>query len=139
MPYKKPVVPEKLTLPSDPAYWVRWKPALTYGELKTVTFAAARPAGPSTTPSSIEEDFDRGAVSDGMLCAHILEWNLDDEQGNILPINAESLSILDEVDANFLSGKMAERLQGREEERKNSQNSSGPSSTAPSTAKAGRR
>lgn len=139
MPYKKPVTPEKLILPSDPEYWVVWKPSLTYGELKRVTLQAARPASQSTTPTMSEDDFDRGAISDGMLCAHILEWNLDDEHGHVLPINSESLAILDEEDANFLSTKMAERMQAREEERKNSSNSSGPSPMARSTAKGGRR
>jgi hypothetical protein len=71
----------------DPAYWVKIASELRYGDLKN--FAGASATG--------EIDFVTSA--DKLLLAVIKEWNLDDEQGNILPITNENIDRLERDDA----------------------------------------
>jgi|SRR5690242_10899767 len=119
MPYRKIHENVRYPLPSDPSYWVEWRPSLTYGDVKAATFSSA----------SADGEVDRGAAADALLLAHIADWNLDDESGR-LALTPENLAILSEEDANFLSGLLAERLRAQEVARKPSPTTSGPSSTA---------
>lgn len=72
---------------SDPNYWVKVKTSLKWGDLKK--FAAVSQGG----------DVDFATSATLFLESIIVEWNLDDDAGNIVPITAEILDKLDQADA----------------------------------------
>lgn len=87
MGYFKAEQLKKLELKSNPAYWVEIIADLRYGELKK--FASITKDG--------EVDFQTSA--DLFLQTVIKNWNLDDEEGTVLPITAENIDKLNKDDA----------------------------------------
>lgn len=77
----KPLV--KVELPSDPNYYVNIETDLTYGDIKR---------------SGISGDLTGTAAADAALLLSIKDWNLDDAEGNILPITQESIDLLKQAD-----------------------------------------
>jgi hypothetical protein len=74
---------KKVELPSDKKYWVEVKVGLKYGEIKNY----------------IEYGGTEGHFTIGeKLRISVVAWNLDDAEGNILPITAESIDCLQEPD-----------------------------------------
>lgn len=114
MPYVKPSVPRKIPLVSDPAYYVMWKDRIKYGDIREVSKSSVRQVGPRG-----ETEVDRQAMADATFLLHIVDWNLDDEEGNKLPLTADSLALLSEDDANQLATLLADANQVKDTERKN--------------------
>lgn len=146
MPYQKAAKIERLPLPSDSAYYIDWKYGLTYKDVKTIARMGTQkreevpqtlplgtqvPVGTTQAPPDNPTEVDSAAAMDAILCAHIVSWNLDDLEGNMLPITPESLDILTEEDVNFLAGLVNNQTKEQEGTRKNS----GKPSTASSTAR----
>lgn len=115
MPYLKKRAAEKVSLPTDPDYYVLWRTNVTYGEIKAVAKGL-----PQTKPDDAESQQERSAaIADRMLLLYIEDWNLDDEAGKKLPVTAESLNQMDGDDIAFLSKRLNADNEQKEEERKN--------------------
>jgi hypothetical protein len=80
----------KVKLPSNREYFVEIYTQATWGQAKQFTV--------------INEDGDVDLVrtADSKLLAFIKDWNLDDAEGNKLPISQESIDMLNDQDATFL-------------------------------------
>lgn len=113
MPYVKTIPSVKVSLVSDPAYWVLWRPVLRYGQIKEVTVAA------SSQGQRGEMTVDSGAVADGVILAHIEDWNLTDERDQKLPITPASLALLEDRDVDHLTDLLQKTVDQEEKERKN--------------------
>lgn len=81
MPYFQEEKLTKVTFDSDPNYWVQVIAELTWKQSKT-----------------FYSEEGGVAPADKVLLAAIQEWNLDDESGNVLPITAENIDRLKQVD-----------------------------------------
>lgn len=123
MPYVKKTSVARLPLPSNHAYWVDWRETMLYRDMK----AAMKQA---VSLEDGEMKADTTAMSDALLLSHIDAWNLDDEEGNLLPLTSESLELLIQQDVEFLLSKAQEGTQDEEKRRKNAVSSSARSSTA---------
>jgi hypothetical protein len=86
MAYFKEQQLKKLPL-SNPDYWVEILTDLQYGDIKK--FAAVTQEG----------DVDFQTAADTFLQTVIKSWNLDDDQGNVLPITPENIDRLTKDDA----------------------------------------
>ena len=74
---------KKVKLPSDEQYWVQIKTSIPYGELKRYD----------------EYGGDGGPFTPGdRLKLIIVDWNLDDEDGNKLEVKPENIDLLREID-----------------------------------------
>lgn len=113
MPYVKPTPSIKVQLPSDPEYWVLWRPTLRYGQIKDVTLGA------TVRGERGEVSVDNGTAADGLLLAHIEDWNLDDESGNKLPLTPASLAMLVDKDVDHLSSLLQQDAEAEDTRRKN--------------------
>ena len=113
MPYVKTIKAEKITLASDPHYFVLWRSKARYGQMKQATAKAV-----SLDARSQSADFDATAYTDYAVLAHIESWNLDDEKGELLPVDIESLNLLDEDDMNLLLSRLSKANAEQEVERK---------------------
>lgn len=72
----------KVVLPSDSNYWVKVK-TLRYGDLKKY----------------VQYGGDEGFLTTGeKLRLAIVEWNLDDDNGTILPVTEENIDLLQDFD-----------------------------------------
>lgn len=114
MPYVKTIKSEKITLPSDPHYFIMWRPKARYGEMKQATSKAVT----VDTRGNGEADFNPTAYTEYAVLAHIESWNLDDAEGKPLPLEAESLNMLEEDDMNLLLSKLSASNEKQQEERK---------------------
>lgn len=123
MPYVKKATVTRLPLPSNHAYWVDWRETMLYRDMK----AAMKQA---VSVEDGEMKTDTTAMSDALLLGHIDAWNLDDEEGKLLPLTTESLELLTEDDVQFLLSRAQDGQQGEEKRRKNAVSSSTRSSTA---------
>ena len=90
MPYFSAPELTQLTLPSNSNYWVKVQADLRYGDIKKFI--------------SIDQDgkVDTAAGADLFLETVIKEWNLDDESGDILPINLDNIDRMDKDDVIFI-------------------------------------
>lgn len=84
-----------LNLPSDNNYWVKFYKSLDYGETKKLA-EMDNVSGNATVAGD--------TIFKSMIC----EWNLDDEQGNILPITNESIDRMKAVDASAIMNAISE-------------------------------
>jgi len=75
---------EKVTLNSNPDYWVDLLTNLAWGDMKKLL----------NTSKEGEASYE----VDAMLLACIKGWNLDDKDGNVLPITQENLDKLQRPD-----------------------------------------
>lgn len=117
MGYFKEQQLKKLTLESDPKYWVEIVTNLKYGDVKK--FANVAEDG--------EVDFATSA--DLFLQSVIKSWNLDDDTGTVLPITSENIDRLDQKDAIAILNE-AGGLVETEDQKKTSQPQSSQSSPA---------
>lgn len=84
-----------IQLPSDNNYWIKFYKTLDYGDTKKLSSAASG------------EDIEVGdAIFKSMIC----EWNLDDEQGNVLPITSENIDRLRASDAQAVMNAISEAM-----------------------------
>src|SRR5579859_8103229 len=102
---------ERLNLPSDPTYWVEFKKRLTFGD-RVVISRALQDAVYESTGESKTAMF-RAAVklrADdlALLPLVIVAWNVDDESGAILPIDAETVKHLADEDAQLIIDRVNE-------------------------------
>lgn len=102
MPYIKPSETKRIPLKSDPNYWVDWRSSVRYGDMRAASRAAFKTTGDG------DGEIDATAYADAMLLAYIAGWNLDDEQGNILPVTVENLGFLTSEDSNQLASLLQE-------------------------------
>jgi hypothetical protein len=82
----------RVELPSDPRYWVEVRPRLTEGEMeelnKRVYDFTTRPG--SFTPELRElRLFERARI---FLEYAIVRWNLDDDDGAVVPVSPEAIA-----------------------------------------------
>ena len=117
MGYIKPLVVTRYDFPSDPEYYFDWKSFITYGEMKAAGDAAiaAMPKDPTTGEIKTDPELAQRA----MMAAYINSWNVTDEAGNVLPINADALKLLVDVDFNAIAGLFQDRMTKTATERKN--------------------
>lgn len=108
---------ERLTLPSNPEYWVDIKMKLTYGESKKFIQA------------STDGSLDAEVAADVFLQQVITEWNLDGEDGQVLPITPENLAMLDAKDAFYIIEKAGGTVEAKKAPAKNSSKASGATTT----------
>lgn len=113
MSYVKKAAAQKITLPSDKHYHVLWKPKVTYGALKEARTQAIQIDSDGTP------HFDANIYAELSLLAHIDSWNLDDEDGQPLPLTLESVGLLDNEDVSLLNERMATESTAQEAARKN--------------------
>lgn len=73
----------KVIFPSDKKYWAKVKTSLPYGELKKY-FEYGGTDGPLSTPEKLK--------------LSITEWNIDGDDGSVLPITVENIDLLQEID-----------------------------------------
>jgi hypothetical protein len=87
MGYRKQLAPTRVTLPSDENYWVDVAQDMKWGQVKRFV--------------EVSEDgkVNMVAASDAFMLAMIKAWNLDDDQGQILPITQDNIDALDKDDA----------------------------------------
>jgi hypothetical protein len=132
MAYLKTQGVDRLTLPSDPEYWVELKAKATYGD----TIAAYRAmfntnivdlrnvpedkiakvqANPGDTTGIITES-ELDTYYKILISRLIVNWNLTDENERPLPINPETIELLDPEDGSFLQKEAQKRIQGRSAE-----------------------
>lgn len=102
----------KVILPSNKEYWVVVKVGLKYGELKKF-YEYGGTEAPFSTVEKLK------------LC--IVEWNLDNAEGNVLPIDEASIDALQEGDVVAIAE--AATPKETEDEKKNSPKPSSASST----------
>ena len=86
MGYFKEQKVERIALPTNPEYWVDVVDDLKYGDIKKWMNVDTTGKPEFTT------------TGDRFLISVIKAWNLDDEQGNILPITLESINQLEQDD-----------------------------------------
>jgi len=87
MSYFKAQELKKITLLSDKKYWIEVIADLKYGDIKA--FANVSQDG----------NIDFAARADVFLQTVIKNWNLDDEDGNVLPVTPENIDKLAQADA----------------------------------------
>lgn len=121
MGYRRDATVTRLPLPSSENYWVDLREFITYGQQKSVGADALRP-GPRG-----EMEVDNEAVADLTVMKYIVAWNLDDENGAVLPITRESLNVLEDIDANAIATFVNGREQRMADARKNAATTSAAS------------
>lgn len=113
---------ERVTLVSDPGYWVDILTELDRGGLKQaeakLVKANVQPDGEGGTSASIDPDV--AEYRNLMVLYSIVDWNLDDHMGNKLKITPENVDLLKGRDfdkiyerVNALNGDMSEADQRR--------------------------
>lgn len=109
MPYQKPVDIDTLTLPSDPAYFVKVKSRLKWGGVSKAQSAMLKVDINSPELSDVE----MGAYNNALIASAIVEWNLTDENDKPLPITPESVEELEPEDGQFLLAEVSKRTKLR--------------------------
>ena len=113
MPYLKPAETDTVTLPSDPAYTVVLKRRATFGDQRAAQ--AAMVSIDVNKPSEAKADV--SPFISTLLQRLIVSWNVDGEDGQLLPINAATIDLLDPIDGQFLAAEAAKRSALRTPER----------------------
>jgi hypothetical protein len=112
---------ERLTLPSDPEFWVEMKLKGTYGDklaaqqaiMKGVDIVAVANAVESGNGTGAVTEVESAAFFQVVLLRLITAWNLTDLDGQELPITGETIGLLDDEDGEFLQREARKRLAGR--------------------------
>ena len=112
---------ERITLPSNPDYWVEIRKRLTHADQMACNEAIneflAEMAGQEV---SIRGKLHITADEPILLSRMIVAWNLDDESGKVLPINTETVKELSITDSDAIIRRIRELNPRRTaEERKN--------------------
>jgi hypothetical protein len=121
MGYLKTPESDQLTLPSDPAYWVRMKRRASWGDSSAAQSAmvkvspAALPAnGNGADPTAeILNEVELAAYLHTLVARSLVEWNITDDQERPVPINVKTVALLDPQDGDFLALEAQKRLGGR--------------------------
>jgi hypothetical protein len=129
MPYIKQAGTDRLTLPSAPDYYVLMKSKATYADklasqkammqVSQVDLATLDPAKAHLVEADMESG--RGVLTEIEIDAFfktllerlIVSWNIDGEDGEVLPITQETIGQLDPDDGDFLTAAARKRLGGR--------------------------
>jgi hypothetical protein len=108
MGYFKEVVPKRVELSINDVdgkpYWVDVKTDLKYGDIKN--FAGIAKDG----------QVDTGTSMDTFLKSAIVAWNLDNEAGEIVPIDTDSINKLESKDATAIITIAGASVAGKKEE-----------------------
>jgi glutaredoxin 2 len=127
VPYIRKERTTRLSLPSDADYWVEMKDRASYGDklaaqnsmlqVSQVDLALVEKA------HMVEADIESGrgvlteievdAFFKTLLRRLITDWNLDAEDGRIVPITLDAIEHLDSEDGEFLMTAARRRLSGR--------------------------
>jgi hypothetical protein len=83
---------EKLTLPSNPAYWVELRKCLSRAQLQQAEAVLSQATVDLHGNGTVKPDII--AYRNMMMTFSIASWNLDDEAGNILPVTAGTVGLL---------------------------------------------
>ena len=110
---------ETLTLPSDPSKWIKVRRRANYRIWQDVqaleaATALAGPDLPEDRIAAVARTTSR--TLETYLLGMVVEWNLTDENGGILPINQASVDELDPRDGQFMAEAAYERAQMRGEQ-----------------------
>ena len=135
MPYQKAdrAGTTRLTLPSDPDYWVEMKNRPGFGDkgaadgaVMQITQVSDANKVPKAKRSNLVVDkasgqgvlteFEMQAYYTTLLTRLIVSWNLTDLYDKVLPINAETIDELEPQDGDFLVAEARKRLAGRPKE-----------------------
>jgi hypothetical protein len=110
--YIQPVQTDQVDLPTA-GYWVRLKKKATYGDQLAAQSAMLKLEQGS---AGVISQMEWGAYIQALTVSMVVEWNVDDESGQILPISAASLNQLSAEDGQFLANEVASRAKTREAE-----------------------
>lgn len=129
MPYVKSAETDTLTLPSDPHYHVEMKKRPTYGDKLAMQKAMMQmqPVDLATVDASqapyveADEETGKGMLTKVELDSYlksllerlIVSWNLDAPNGEVMPITAETIELLEPEDGDFLMAEAQRRLRPR--------------------------
>lgn len=142
MPYFVAPETDQLTLPSNSEYWVKIKRKAEYldGEMATSSMIKFSQANvPSNGHKPTAEEVANSVLSEAEISGYnctliarmVVEWNLTDEKGAVVPINPISVGHMAPEDGEFLAEEASKRRGGRtEQEQRNFQKQSGRRSTA---------
>jgi hypothetical protein len=83
---------EKITLPSNPTYWVELRKCLSRAQLQQAEGLLSQATVDMNGNGTVKPDII--AYRNSMVAFSIASWNLDDEAGNILPIVAATVGLL---------------------------------------------
>lgn len=129
MPYIRKERTDRLSLPSDANYWVELKDRASYGDkmaaqkamlqISQVDLAMVPPEKAHMVEADIESG--RGVLTEieidaffkTLLYRLIVAWNLDAEDGQIVPITPQAIEHLESEDGEFLMTAARRRLNGR--------------------------
>lgn len=119
MPYLRDSEIDTLKLPSAPdTYWVRMKKRARYGDFLAAQGELLRVSqGQNGNAGQLQTDIEISAFLSTLTVRLITEWNLDDQNGNPLPVGLETLALLETEDGQFLAQEAQARLGQRSEER----------------------
>lgn len=83
---------EKVTLPSNSAYWVELRKCLSRAQLQQAEALLSQATVDMNGKGTVKPDII--AYRNTMMLYSLASWNLDDEAGNVLPINPSTVGIL---------------------------------------------
>ncbi len=125
MGYLSAAETDELKLPSNPEFWVRMKRRASYGDNRAaqsamlqVSAAPQQPQQPNgqqlngNAPQMVT-DVEIGEYLGTLTVRLIVEWNITDVEGKLLPITLPNLDRLDPEDGDFLSAEAQKRVGGR--------------------------
>jgi len=120
MGYLKTPGSDQLTLPSDPAYWVRMKQRASWGDSSAAQSAMVKLAptqggtnGNGAAPMEVLNEVELKAYLHTLVVRLVVDWNLTDDQDRPLPISLETVGQLNPEDGDFLALEAQKRLGGR--------------------------
>lgn len=129
MPYLMKSESDRIALPSDPAYWVEMRRTARYGDklagqramlqVTQVNLAMVDPAKAHMVEADPESgrgvltEIEVDAFYSAILERLITAWNLDGEDGELLPITVDNIKQLNPDDGDFLAAAARKRLGGR--------------------------
>lgn len=118
MPYLKSTAVEtdRLTLPSNGEYYVLMKKRAEYGDSLAAQSAMVKIETNGNGQAKVSEP-DSAASVRTLVSRLIVDWNLDDENGQKLPITPEMVDKLDPQDGNFLAEEANKRVGERPDEK----------------------
>lgn len=129
MPYVRANETDTLTLPSNSAYHVVMKKRASYGDrlamqkamlqISQVDLASVEPSKVHLVEADVETG--KGVMTEieidgymrSLLVRLIVSWNLDGEDGEIMPITQETIELLEPEDGDFLNKEAQRRLMPR--------------------------
>ena len=134
MGYLKKLETDRLTLPSNPEYWVLMKRRAAWGDSSAAQSAlvhaslsevAKAQQQSQANGSGIDPELQAKMVGDVisevetdaymqmLVCRLIVEWNLTDEEDRPLPITPQTVALIDPEDGEYLALEAQKRRGGR--------------------------